>query len=343
MNPADPTSLARGGSNLRRLYPIYSAIAREFVIELESCPALGEGPGENDQCVGETEEWFAKMDERIKVHHLRQFVQTSALVNEDVVRELVVHHLTRKMHGEEDRDKVDFLLVQLLSASAPPEFSHSVLRLETVAKLLEPVLGPYDTGVQEWFESLEELVREAQASKSLKTLFTARIIERGREIKTASGDSFYQPLSMVAVARFGFLVRNAFFHLMQEDLNVILEGLRELEARGVTTLDCRKAQFAIDEPINRLRMICQSWKVMFHAEYSSGQPLCILVDLRTAVETALAQAAQPNGKARKANWAKAAAQATLGGTRTPQSELRETPVAGDFGDEPISSDKKKPE
>jgi hypothetical protein len=53
------------------------------------------------------------------------------------------------------------------------------------------------------------------------------------------------------------------------------------------TLDCRKAQFAADEPIARLRMICQSWKVMFHAEYCSGQPLCILVDLRTAVESAL--------------------------------------------------------
>jgi hypothetical protein len=38
-------------------------------------------------------------------------------------------------------------------------------------------------------------------------------------------------------------------------------------------------------------MICQSWKVMFHAEYSSGQPLQMLVDLRTAVEDALRRGA----------------------------------------------------
>jgi len=75
--------------------------------------------------------------------------------------------------------------------------------------------------------------------------------------------------------------------LMHQDLNVILDGLRQLEARGVTALDCRKAQFSAEEPVNRLRLICQSWKVMFHAEYSAGQPLCILVDLRTAVEAAL--------------------------------------------------------
>ncbi len=85
---------------------------------------------------------------------------------------------------------------------------------------------------------------------------------------------------MVAFTRFSFLMRRIFFRLMHQDLNAILDGLRELENRGVETLDCRRAQFSAEEPIARLRMICQSWKVMFHAEYSSGQPVSMLVDLR---------------------------------------------------------------
>jgi len=44
-------------------------------------------------------------------------------------------------------------------------------------------------------------------------------------------------------------------------------------------------------------MICQSWRVMFQAEYSSGQPLCLLVDLKTAVELALAQHSKPRASA----------------------------------------------
>ena len=76
---------------------------------------------------------------------------------------------------------------------------------------------------------------------------------------------------------------------MHQDLNTILDGLRELEARGVDTLDCRSAQFSADEPVSRLRMICQSWKVMFHAEYSSGSPLRMLVDLRNVVDAALSR------------------------------------------------------
>jgi len=92
---------------------------------------------------------------------------------------------------------------------------------------------------------------------------------------------------MCAFARFSFMMRRVFFRLMHDDLNAILDGLRELERRGVATIDCRRAQFSADEPIARLRMICQSWKVMFHAEYSSGQPLRMLVDLRAAVDDAL--------------------------------------------------------
>jgi hypothetical protein len=87
------------------------------------------------------------------------------------------------------------------------------------------------------------------------------------------------------------MIRRTFFRLMQDDLNAIQDGLRELDHRGVSTVDCRRAQFGPEEPISRLRMICQSWKVMFHAEYSSGQPLRMLVDLRAAVDDALQGAA----------------------------------------------------
>ena len=106
------------------------------------------------------------------------------------------------------------------------------------------------------------------------------------------------PVAMVAFARFSFLMRRAFFRLMHEDLNAIFDGLRDLEHKGVTTIDCRRAQFSAEEPILRIRMICQSWRVMFQAEYSSGQPLRMLVDLRAAIDDALGQgtAAAPPAK-----------------------------------------------
>ena len=104
---------------------------------------------------------------------------------------------------------------------------------------------------------------------------------------------------------------------MHQDLNTILDGLRELEARGVNTLDCRSAQFSADEPVARLRIICQSWKVMFHAEYSSGSPLRMLVDLRNVMDAALTRTGTATSAGKKAanRAAKASAAARPGGGR----------------------------
>jgi len=293
--------------NMRRLYSAYFALAREFAIETQPCEELESESGvPSAEGTTRAEQWLTDMDQRVQIHQLRQFVQTSAQADEAFLHALLSCHLKKQKHAEQDRDKVDFLLVQIFSQAAPADISGPSLSLAEAAKILQPILGPVEISAVDWLEPLEDLLGKAYRAKNLNELFTSRIIEQGRQIKSSSGDKFFEPSSMVAFARFGFLVRRAFFRLMHQDLNTILDGLRDLEAQGVTTLDCRKAQFAADEPVSRLRMICQSWKVMFHAEYSSGQPLCILVDLRTAVESALMHAARrgtPKAKAAAAGSA----------------------------------------
>ena len=287
----------------RRLYSIYSTMAREFVLEALPCQELDQQEVPSAECMAEGEKWFAAMDGLIQIHQLRQFAQTSANMNEGALRDLLAHHLNKNPRSGTDRDKVDFLLVQLFSQNTPLNAADNDLSVESVARTLESVLGPPAAEGSEMAAQLDGLLHEADSAQNLKAMFTARIIERGRDIKASCGDKFFDPLTLAASTRFGFLLRRRFFRLMQQDLNIIFDGLRELEAHGVTTLDCRKAQFAADEPIARLRMICQSWRVMFQAEYSSGQPLCILVDLRTAVDAALAQAAtasKPKPKAKAA-------------------------------------------
>src|SRR6266567_1216209 len=293
--------------NMRRLYSVYLALAREFAIETQPCAELESESGvPSAEGTTRAEQWLTDMDQRVQIHQLRQFVQTSAQADEAFLHALLSCHLKKQKHAEQDRDKVDFLLVQIFSQAAPADISGPSLSLAEAAKILQPILGTVEISSVDWLEPLEDLLGKAYRAKNLNELFTSRIIEQGRQIKASSGDKFFEPSSMVAFARFGFLVRRAFFRLMHQDLNTILDGLRDLEAQGVTTLDCRKAQFAADEPVSRLRMICQSWKVMFHAEYSSGQPLCILVDLRTAVESALMHAARrgtPKAKAAAAGSA----------------------------------------
>jgi hypothetical protein len=282
--------LASEWREARLLHPLYSALAREFVIELPCCDDLEAGIDDPPQeSVEQARQWFLDMDQKIQVHQLRQFLQTTSLTSEEGLQTLLEHHLHRATRIDSDRDKIDFLLVQFFSHCAPSRLEDADVDLGYVAQTLEPVLGSMDVSRPSWLDPIDDFIEAANGCRSLNELLTSATLEKGRKFKTSAGERYFEPIAMVAFTRFSFLMRRVFFRLMHQDLNTILDGLRELEARDVNTLDCRSAQFSADEPVARLRMICQSWKVMFHAEYSSGSPLRMLVDLRNVVDAALAR------------------------------------------------------
>jgi hypothetical protein len=289
MNSSSPLNeLHAEWQNDRQLYPLYAALARECVIDLPPCADLETGvEAPPEESIVQARQWFRDVDQRIPVHQLRQFLQTTNLASDEALRILLLHHLQQPEHSGSDRDKVDFLLVQYFSLAAPSRMEDADVDMNYVAQTLEPVLGPVDRELPNWLKPLDELIHQADACKSLNELLSSGILEKGRSLKASPDENYFLPTAMVAFTRFSFLIRRAFFRLMHHDLNTILDGLRELETRGVSTLDCRRAKFSAEEPVSRLRMICQSWRVMFHAEYSSGQPLRMLVDLRAAVEVAL--------------------------------------------------------
>jgi hypothetical protein len=280
-------------------------LAHEFVIELPPCPDLEAGvDAPPRESVDQARQWFLEVDKRIQIHQLRQFLQTTTLASDEALRELLVHHLQKSEKTECDRDKVDFLLVQYFSHCAPSRLEDADVDMDYVAQTLEPVLGKVDLTLPAQLVLLEQYIQAANNCVCLNDLLSGGILDKGRKLKTSVGDVYYVPAAMIAFTRFSFLMRRVFFRLMHQDLNAILDGLRELESLGVSNLDCRRAQFSADEPTVRLRMICQSWKVMFHAEYSSGQPLRMLVDLRGVVDSALkrnrpaaAKAKQPKAQA----------------------------------------------
>ncbi len=283
--PAQP-SFEEQGVTLGALQPVYSALVREFVIEIPACP-IDEGFSISPDSVKEAAAWFQQVDAQIQVHQLRQFLQTTPLASEAVLRQLLAHHMQKAAKSPSDRDKTAFLLVQYFSLCAPSGMEDADVDLDYVAQVLEPVLGPLQPKLPAWMSSLETIMQSAANCRRLSELLHSGVLEQGRKLKTQNAARYFEPAAMVAFARFSFMIRRIFFRLMHDDLNAIQDGLRELDRQGVATVDCRRAQFSAEEPISRLRMICQSWKVMFHAEYSSGQPLRMLVDLRAAVDDAL--------------------------------------------------------
>jgi hypothetical protein len=296
-----------GFAILQTLQPIYRALVSEFVIEVPACPLTAQslvGAHDSEAAGPElqthAEEWFQQVDRQIQVHQLRQFLQTTPLANELVLRNLIAHQLRKPIKSGSDRDKIDFLLVQYFSLCTPAGMEDSEVDLKYVAQVLEPVLGQQSPETPEWLAPLEGVMQSAGRCRRLSELLHGGTLDQGRKLKSQAGDNYFDPAVMAAFARFSFMIRRTFFRLMHDDLNAIQDGLRELERRGIQTVDCRRAQFSGEEPTARLRMICQSWKVMFHAEYSSGHPLRMLVDLRAAVDDALQGGAEKPPAARAA-------------------------------------------
>ncbi len=322
----DLSQLTAEWNAARILYPTYSALAREFVIDLTPCNDLETSVDQPPQeSVEQARQWLDDMDERIQIHQLRQFLQTTTLVTPQLLQTMLLHHLHKDEKSPSDRDKIDFLIVQLFSLAAPSRLEDSSVTIAYVAKTLQTVMGPVDTTIPVWLQPIENVLQSAQKARTLNELLHSGILEQGRKFKVQSGENYFLPVAMIAFARFSFLMRRVFFRLMHQDLNAIFDGLRELEQQGVTTIDCRRAQFSAEEPILRLRMICQSWKVMFQAEYSSGQPLRMLVDLRAAIDDALGRGTRSPAKAKPAAApAKkaVAASAAAGATKAPPAKFK---------------------
>jgi hypothetical protein len=274
-------------SSACRLHPLYLELAREFVIEAPACAELETSLDSPDsESIELAQQWLREMDERIQVHQLRQFLQTSSVVEGEGMVAMIQHLLANPARTIASRDKIDFLLVQYFSQKAPTDLDDSKANIAYVADALESVLGQIELKTPVWLNALDRVLEAARRCQSLDELLHGGVLEQGRKAKSQAGDLFYMPVALVAFTRYGYLMRRVFFRLMHADFNTILDGLTELEEKGVETIDCRRAQFSAQEPIIRLRMICQSWKVMFQAEYSSGQPLRMLVDLRASVDAA---------------------------------------------------------
>ena len=311
-----------------RVYPYYSQLAREFVLEVDACPDLEAGVETPDQeSVEQAQKWLQTMDERIQVHQLRQFLQTSPLVDQEAVLVLLQHLLASPVRSDSSRDKIDFMLVQYFNLALPMALDDEEVDLACVAGVLQPLVGTVELKTPVWLNALDRVLEAARGCTSLDELLHGGGLVQGRKVKTQAGDLFYLPVALVAFTRFGYLMRRAFFHLMHNDLNSILEGLDQLQANGVTTLDCRRAQFSAQEPVDRLRMVCQSWKVMFQAEYSSGQPLRLLVDLKASVDQALGRATTAPAAAKKPAASSVKAPATSGAAANPAAAAGKRPSA----------------
>jgi hypothetical protein len=186
MTPSQPSSsqpesqtpdLAAVWANALRLHPIYFELAREFVIDVPACADLDakvETPA--PESVDQAQQWLNGMDAKIQVHQLRQFLQTSAVVDHDSLLLLVQHFMAKMPRTDSSRDKIDFLLVQYFSQDAPTDLDDNGADLAYVAQGLEPVLGKVELKAPVWLNALDRVLDAARRCRSLDELLHGGVL-----------------------------------------------------------------------------------------------------------------------------------------------------------------------
>jgi hypothetical protein len=274
-----------------RVYPIYMALTRQC--------SLPDGP----YTAGATPEqwpdkktrerdilWLDEVDRRIEAVHLRQFLATPAVAREEGLRIFLKRHLLKPEKQTSDRDKIDLLIVQYFVLCAPQELIARRIEFADVAKVLRPLLGEVQAASLECCDPLDRILEAAQQCSSLRDMVEQGLMEQGRIVKEEAGGMFYDPVALVSICRFNFVLRRTFIQLLHADLRAIGMALSELERRGRKTIDCRRAALSDAEPIEKLRQFHEHWKVPFQTDYkqnSSFRPYEQLMCLREDLEEAL--------------------------------------------------------
>ncbi len=275
----------------RRLYSIYSAVISHFDVGIPPCADL-ESPIDRSESSARSRvrTWFSLMDERCSVAYLRQVLQTSLIATEENLRALIFHHLRRSPKVESDREKLDFLLVQYFSQCASDGFGSSQLSLAYVGKVLEPVLGSVQAELPDWLKKLEKLTEDLGKCRCMSDLTRHRVLERGRELKTAAGDRFFEPHVLVAFTLYNILLRRAFFAAMRTDLEIVRLNVGELARLGIRSIDASRAGLSERESLDSVNRICREWRTIFRTDYAAGHVFRAVQELRSATDEALSRA-----------------------------------------------------
>jgi hypothetical protein len=278
-------------SDFRLLYPIYAALSRSC--GSENPPYSTEAilsPWRDEKHSASDLGWMNRVDRKLQAVHIRQFLATPSAAREEGLRALLRRHLYKPDKTDEDRDKIDLLVVQYFALCAPHELMAAVIDVVDVSRVLQPVLGEVEVAPLECCEPLDLILKAGQQCRSLRDFVDQGLVEKGRIAKESAGGMFYDPAALVTFCRFNFLLRRMFIQLLHADLRVIGEMIFEIEKRGIKQVDCRRAGLSASEPIAKLREFHTRWKAPFHRDYAQGgaiRPYEQLMSLRADLEDAL--------------------------------------------------------
>jgi hypothetical protein len=277
------------------VYPLYAALVAQFDLPGSPYPAGQTPPARpTRQLFDQHIAWMNAVDEKVLAYQIRQIPPETLNASEACLRAFILRELRKSDKTTVDRDKIDLLLVQYFALCAPEELYRNPITLTDVARVVSPVLPEADPTPLEWCAPLDEILDKLGQCRSLRDLLEHGLLEKGRMLKDSAGHMFYDPAALVAFCRFNFVLRRTFIYLLHADLGAVKQAVAALEAKGIKTVDCRRAGFSAAETLVHLRYFCENWRQPFQKDYTQSSVTHAfeqLLALRADLEDVLARKA----------------------------------------------------
>lgn len=319
-----PAEFAARWAEARVAYPLYAALATQFNLAPLPYPFGEVPPARPTRDVFDRDlHWMDALDEKVRAFQIRQLPSEILNAGEASLRAFIQRVLKKPDKTNVDRDKIDLLLVQYFALCASVELYRGAIKLEDVARVLQPVLSEADSTPLEWCEPLERVLETLEHCHSLRDIMEHGLLEQGRLVKDSAGCMFYDPAALVAFCRFNFSLRRAFIRLLHADLTAVQHAVETLDTAGVKTVDCRRAGFSAAETTTQLRHWCENWRQPFHKDYtesSVNHSFEQLLALRADLEEAL-------GHKRPGTHAPVPAAVSALGAHATEAKLASAPIA----------------
>jgi len=286
-----PRDFAAQWAEGRHAYPLYAALATQFNFSTLPYPPGELPPARPTRTVFDRDlKWLDDLDSKVLAYQIRQLPPETLNASEESLRAFVQRQLRKPDKKVTDRDKIDLLLVQYFALCAPEEFVRKEITLQDVARVLQPTLPQADATPLEWCQPLDQIITKIAQCRSLRDMIEEGLLEQGRLLKETAGPMFYDPAALVAFCRFNFVLRRAFIRMLHADLDAVRDALDALQAKGIKTVDCRRAGFSAAETVIQLRYFYENWRQPFHKDYtqsSVSRAFEQLLALRADLEEAL--------------------------------------------------------
>ncbi len=229
--------------------------------------------------------WLDKVDTRVTPTELRRFLQD----DESRADDPTLRRLASRFREQHSPDKLFIVVAEYLYRFSPEWFQEqSTVSLADVGDVLKPVLGEL-TANPEWLPDLEELIQELSAYEHLHQFTSHGIFDRGRKLKARAASKGLDTTTLVAFARFNYLLRKTFTTLWDAELWWIEQALTELESRAEFFVDCTEIGQSPIVPTNELfQMVCE-WKRPMFSDYAQDVTYQRVQKIRQILDNALQQ------------------------------------------------------